>query len=184
MRNVNTTHITATIRAILEREEKPESWLATLVGISAPTINRLTQHRVSPESLRALCTRTPSYYGLEILIAHLRDEIDRSGRLQTEIKIDAAASMADDFTLLQIEAQTNSDLADVLHSMACMIRTTKAKLTLAQKYPLPQPSDAIAAEDPATYGKKTLEATITGALQAAIPPAASTPVTKSAQARS
>jgi hypothetical protein len=146
---VNTTHITATIRAILERENKPESWLATLVGISAPTINRLTQHRVSPESLKALCTKTPSAYGLEILIAHLRDEIDRSGRLQTEIKIDAAATSADDFTLLAIEAQTNPDLADVLHSMASMIRTAQAKLRATRAYPEhPEERFQAAAEDP------------------------------------
>ena len=140
------THITTTIRAILAREDESESWLAGLTGVSPPTINRLTQHRVSPETLRALCTRAPKNYGVEILISHLRDEIDRSGRLQSEVQIESVLASPDDLSLLASEAQTNPDLQAMIHDMANLIRRHHAALATPQML--------MAAEDQARYGTK------------------------------
>ena len=134
---------------MLTREDKSETWLATLTGVSAPTINRLNQHRISPESLRALCTRTPAPYALEILIAHLRDEIERAGRLQSEGQIEAANVRADDLTLLAIEAQSNPDLRDMLHDLANLVRRYQRHQT---------ETELMVAEPQAPYGKKTTSA--------------------------
>ena len=128
MRIVNATHITMMIRAILARENKPESWLAAETGVPQPTLNRLTQHRISPDTLRALCTRAPGNYGLEILLAHLRDEIDRSGRLQSEVKTEANDDVADDYTLILKESQHNGYLHAMLHDMAELIRRHQREL--------------------------------------------------------
>jgi hypothetical protein len=125
---VNTTHITNTLRAIIARSGKTDRWLAQVTGVSAPTLGRLDKHRVSPETLCALCTKIPNpAEGLELLIAHLRDEIERAGRLQSEVTIEAVgAASSDDVALFLHEAQTNEHLRGIIADFAGAIRRKHA----------------------------------------------------------
>lgn len=124
---MNVTNISNTIRAQIGREEGTALAYANARDIPPSTLNRLLnqQQRVDPETLKTLCTHHDKN-GIEILIAHLRDEIDRSGRLQSEIQIDAAAPTDDDWTLLQRESQTNHDLRAIVADMARLIRRHQA----------------------------------------------------------
>jgi len=151
--NVNTTHITTTLRAIIARSGKTDRWLAQVTGVSAPTLGRLDKHRVSPETLQALCTKIPNpAEGLELLIAHLRDEIDRAGRLQSEVTIEAVGeASSDDVALFLHEAQTNEHLRGIITDFAAAIRRKhaweQAQRTEALSYVV---------EDQAPYGVKAV----------------------------
>lgn len=139
------TNLSSTLRALIVTGKETASKFALERGLSQSTISRLIaeDRRIDPETLRTLATHDDKE-GLEILIAHLRDEIDRSGRLQSEVQIDAADVRLDDLTLLATEAQTNPDLRAMLHDMASLVR----------RYQTNEAAQLMAAEEQAPYGAK------------------------------
>src|SRR5690606_10637922 len=96
--------------------------------------------RPDPETLKSLCTKLPDASdGLHLLVAHLRDEIGRAGRRQSEIAIEAS-DVDDDIRLLLDEAAIDDDIRTLLHDLATLVRKQRRSDYLA------------AAEDPTEYG--------------------------------
>ncbi len=128
--------------------------LAAACSLSPSTLSKLvsTDRRIDPETLRALCTRTAPHVGLAILLEHLRDEVERAGRAQTEVAINATGKSADDdlailASELVIERQRGgTELRSVLHDLANLVRNYR-RATSQQTYPEPIPMEPAAAED-------------------------------------
>ena len=126
--------------------------LATECGISPSTLSRLISddRRVDEETLRKLCHANPrEAAGLRLLIAHLRDEIERAGRKQTEIKISTPGASADDddILLLQEDIRTDRNLRAIIHDLAQMARAIRRKKARHEYPERPSDSDLAAAED-------------------------------------
>lgn len=138
-------YITHALQSVLTQRGLSTEGLAELCGVAQSTISR-TMHgrRVHTDTLRALCTQLPEDAdGLDILIAHLRDEIDRAGRLQTEIRIEADAhDHEEDIRLLASESQVDADLRAILHDLARLVR--RGRIRLPEKK---------VAEDPTPYAE-------------------------------
>jgi transcriptional regulator with XRE-family HTH domain len=103
--------------------------LAEKVGVSPSTLSKLisTDRRIDENTLHKLCANTEGA-GLELLLAHLRDEVDRAGRLQTEVGISGDELTDDaDIRVLAHEAIDNSELRDVLRDLARMVRAARAR---------------------------------------------------------
>lgn len=136
------THIQTALNYVCTRRGTTVTALAAAAGLYQSTLSRaMSGTRLDPDSLRKLCTRSQPADGLEILMGHLRDEIDRAGRLQTEIRIQAdTADTPDDLRLLASECKHDETLRHLLHDIADLIRRRPIS-TLA------------AAETPPDYGK-------------------------------
>ena len=80
--------------------------------------------RLEAKSLRALCTSQPDPRdGVELLLGHLRDEIERSGVGFSEIKISADGRVLEgDIRQLAEEAKIDSQLREVLRQLAILVR--------------------------------------------------------------
>lgn len=118
-------HVGSALQYLATARKTTYARLAENTGVSPSTLSgTLRGSRLEPQNLRALCTRLPvPADGLDILIAHLRDEIDRAGRLQTEIRIDADThDHEEDIRLLARECQRDRELAAILHDLATLVR--------------------------------------------------------------
>lgn len=117
--------------------------LAAACGISPSTLSKTISEgrRLDEATLRKLCVQRK---GLHLLLAHLRDEIDRAGRLQTEVRIEADGVQVDDDLRLLVEAsQQDESLAAILHELATMARRVQRN----------ERTKWLAAEPPADYGR-------------------------------
>jgi transcriptional regulator with XRE-family HTH domain len=110
--------------------------LAQLTGISRPTMSRIVNsQRLTPDALRALCTQLPWVEdSLDILVAHLRDEITRSGRMQADIilgrskdPLSTIEGLSEDIRLLADSYLHDEDLQSILKTMAAMIRRDRLR---------------------------------------------------------
>lgn len=118
-------HLGSALQYIATARNQAMRAISDATGVAPSTLSRVIQGvRLEPQNLRALCTRLPvPADGLDILIAHLRDEIDRAGRLQTEIRIDADThDHEEDIRLLARECQRDRELAAILHDLATLVR--------------------------------------------------------------
>lgn len=80
-----------------------------------------------------------------LLLAHLRDEIDRAGRSQLEVLIEAGALNAeDDIALLEAQSRHDVELKAIIHDLAQLVRAIQRK---AKLYPETQQDDRKVAED-------------------------------------
>lgn len=104
--------------------------LAATCGISPSTLSKLvsTSRRIDVDTLHALCTKTAPRVGLAILLEHLRDEVDRAGRAQTDVAIAATGESADDdlavlaAELMHERTRGASELRSMLHDLANLVR--------------------------------------------------------------
>lgn len=109
------------------------------------------------KSLRALCTSQPDPRdNLDLLVAHLRDEIERAGHSTHEVEVNASASrLDDDLRILLEEATHDEQLAGMLRQLAAFVRTHPLRPENELRYPaadeLPDRTLS-AAEDQAPYG--------------------------------
>jgi transcriptional regulator with XRE-family HTH domain len=134
--------------------------LAELTGISQGTISRLASEdrRIDASTLRALCTNLPPPVGLEVLIGHLRDEIQRAGRSQAELVIAPPGKPPTDYiSTLASAAADDEELRALLIDLAKMVEVHVKRLEAATRRPLypttdPDESHLAAAEDQAPYG--------------------------------
>lgn len=121
------SHLGKTLAALMSKTGETTSAIAARAQVTQPTISRLADaaRRIDVETLRSLCaTQMDPRDGLEILIAHLRDEIDRSGRLQTEIQINADERTTEaDIRLLAEASLHDPQLRGLLAQMADFLRS-------------------------------------------------------------
>ena len=126
------SHLSHSLSALLERKKLTATALAAIAGIHQTTVSRACSgERLSVESLRALCTKQNDLKdGVQLLIAHLRDEVDRSGRLQSEIviKADGISQEHDDIRILEEHSKKDENLAAIIHDLAQLTRSIRKNL--------------------------------------------------------
>lgn len=128
-----TSHLSSALLALIHRRGSSASRLGAECGIHQTTVSRACAgERLSIESLKALCTRQADPRdGLLLLLAHLRDEVDRAGRSQTELEITSCDhDPADDILLFEEEMREDDDLRAIVHDLAQMVRAVRRKLAL------------------------------------------------------
>ena len=84
------SHLSQSINALVSTRGITLAELASNIGLSQSALSKLAGYSRRPDaqSLKALCTQLPEARdGIDLLTAHLRDEIERAGRLQSEINI-------------------------------------------------------------------------------------------------
>jgi transcriptional regulator with XRE-family HTH domain len=143
---MGTTYLSKQLLGLMAREKITQVQFAALSGLSQSTFSQILGRGDRPRAatLKVLCTSLPNPGdGLDILIAHLRDEVDRSGRLQSEVAIDVDGRvLPDTVRILAEEASKDPELRGLLEQMANMCLTR------------PLPPARMVAEDPAKYPKK------------------------------
>lgn len=124
-----TSHLSQALVAFLSGTRQSGTAFASKIGVHQTTISRITAgERPAVDTLRGMCTRWPdSRATLGLLVAHLRDEIDRAGRTQAEVDITAAEVEDDDIHLLARESTKDPELAGLLRQMAELIRAHRAR---------------------------------------------------------
>ncbi len=141
------SHVGRAIQFIAGARKTTATQIGANGGVSQVVISRASNgSRLETRTLKALCNSQPDGRdNLEILIGHLRDEIERAGHSTSEIEITADTSrIADDLRVLLDEAKHDEQLRGMLRQLAAFVRT----------HPLQQ-SIAMAAEDPAPYGQSS-----------------------------
>jgi transposase-like protein len=124
------THLSQIIVAQLATSKRTGAALAREIGIHQTTVSRACAgERVSVESLRALCSKqVDQQAGLDCLIGHLHDEVERSGRSQTEVSIHLLeVAQMGDIQLLEEQARNDEELRNILRDLASMVRKIRAK---------------------------------------------------------
>ena len=141
------THLANALLALLDRRDLSLSDVAQLAALSQPSLSKLIGHGRRPDidTLRALANLAipaHEHEGLQLLIAHLRDEVDRAGRPQKDLEIAPRQPIdpADDFALLQQQAIDDRELAAILHDLAELVRAIR------RKYPAHQADEPLAAD--------------------------------------
>lgn len=122
--------------------------IAQATGIAQSSLSRLIAENRRPDvdTLRALCVKSPCDEAgkLDLLLAHLRDEVDRAGRLQTDVRISRGERPTDDLAILADELQDeyargSSELRDLLHGLAGLCLAHRQRYDpYEQKHPLNQ----------------------------------------------
>lgn len=122
------THAVRTFLAMLELAKLNPNGFAARAKISHSTITRFVQGREpSADLLRLLCTSWDDpRHGLEVLRAHLLDEIERSGRRSSEFAIsfthgDPDEQFAHALEVLDAQSRIDADLRATLVQLARMI---------------------------------------------------------------
>lgn len=119
-----------------------------MCAISPSTLSKLisTDRRIDEKTLRKLCDRKNKFEGsLHVLLAHLRDEIDRAGRSQLEVKITSQVMDADDdIALLESHSRDDIELKAIIHDLAQLVRSIQRK---SNNYPEINYDDRKVAED-------------------------------------
>lgn len=122
------THAVRTFLAMLELSKLNPNAFAARAKVSHSTITRFVQGREpSADLLRLLCTCWDDpRHGLEVLRAHLLDEIERSGRRTSEFSInlshgDPDEQFAQAIEVLDAQSRIDPDLRATLVQLARMI---------------------------------------------------------------
>lgn len=134
------------VSALCSLRNTTASAIAAQAGLSHVNLSRACNGtRMEAKTLRAIVTGQPDRRdGLDLLIGHLRDEIDRAGVTEHEVTISADGRLVEaDFRLLAEEAARDPQLAALLRDMAALVRARPLQA---------QETQPLAADDPATYG--------------------------------
>jgi hypothetical protein len=121
--------------------------IAAAAGMSHATLSRACAgRRLEERTLRALCTSQPDPRdGLDLLVAHLRDEVVRAGRLDHEVSVRAdSRTLEPDLRLLASEAEHDDTLRGLLADLAALCRARP----IAQSYPTDHGHVLMVAEAP------------------------------------
>lgn len=131
---------------------KKQVWLAEKSGINQGALSRIISSNMRPDSdtLRAICEALrDDGAGIRVLIAHLRDEVDRAGMEAGEIEIKPSNNpdLTEAAAIIDQLAKYDPDL---LGHVMILIRN------LARLVARDEPAPMIAADKRATYriGKK------------------------------
>lgn len=127
---MNTSHLGRAVAFICRERDTTQTEIATNAGLSQVVLSRACNGtRPEVKTLRALCTSQPDHRdNIDLLVAHLRDEIERAGHSTHEIEINADSSrLDDDLRLLLEEAKHDPQLAAVLRQLATFVRSHPAQ---------------------------------------------------------
>ena len=140
------THLSHAITAFIAAQNTNASAFGRTIGIHQGTISRIgSGDRPAVDTLHAMCTKLPDQRAtLGLLVAHLRDEIERAGRDQTEITVEVEGLAEADIQLLARAMRTDPDLKAILHHFAQMIRSHKPS---GQVYEISDEQQMSAAEE-------------------------------------
>lgn len=149
------THLANALLKHLERSELTQAQLAELAKVSQSTIARMisSHRRPDVDTLKALCNCwDDSHVEIGLLCEHLRDEIDRAGKLQESVDVKPSGRAVTeigqvdrDLDLLREEAKEHGDARELLHELAQIIRRHRHA----------QPAVLKVAEDRESYGTST-----------------------------
>jgi len=120
------SHLGRAVAFLCSQLHLTQTELAHRSKISQAALSRACSGtRLENNNLRALCTGQPdSRDGLELLLGHLRDEIERAGHSTAEVQISAAALDLDDDLRALLEAtRTDPQLDTLLRQIAGYVRT-------------------------------------------------------------
>lgn len=123
---MNTSHLGRAVAFICRERQTTQTAIAACAGLSQVVLSRACNGtRPEVKTLKALCTSQPDYRdNIELLVAHLRDEIERAGHSTHEIEVSASASrLDDDLRLLLEEATHDEQLAGMLRQLAGFVRS-------------------------------------------------------------
>lgn len=169
---MSTSHLGRAVAFICSERGTTQTQIAANAGLSQVILSRACSGtRPEAKTLRALCNSQPQHRdNVDLLVGHLRDEIERAGHSTHEIEINADVSMIDDdLRFLLEEARHDSHLAGMLRQIASFVR--------ARPVVEEEPLQAVA-EEQAPYGVKADIASRTLRAQAdakASPPTAPKP---------
>lgn len=127
------SHVGRAVQFIAGARKTTGTQIGANGGVSQVVISRASNgSRLETRTLKALCNSQPEKRdNLEILIGHLRDEIERAGHATSEIEIVADVSrIDDDLRVLIEESKHDEQLRGMLSQLASFVRT----------HPLPEPS--------------------------------------------
>lgn len=143
------THLGRAVQFIAGIRGTTATEIAAHASLSHVILSRASNGtRLEARSLRALCTCQPDPRdNLDLLIAHLRDEIERAGHSTSEIEMTADTSrIDDDLRLLLQEAKADDQLRGMLCQLASFVRTHPMRSE--------EPPALMLAEEPAVYNAK------------------------------
>jgi transcriptional regulator with XRE-family HTH domain len=155
---MSTSHLGRAVAFISTQRGTTQSQIAANAGLSQVLLSRACSGtRPEAKTLRALCTCQPDPRdNVDLLVAHLLDEVERAGHSTHEVHITAAqARLDDDLRLLLEEATHDEQLATLLRKLASFARThpLRAEPATAQGlYTTPEEPMLMVAEEQATYG--------------------------------
>ena len=153
-------HIGKVLLFSIRQNKRNQLWLSDKSGVSQPSISQIIsgQVRLTPEALKGLthCWEDEQT-NIRVLMAHLRDEIARSGHNEHSIKFFAGKNISEtkeDSAIKIIESHIHSDpdLAGLIQNIASMLAKIehKAKPTI---YEYKRQRVKNAAEQKKEYGK-------------------------------
>lgn len=152
--SMSTTNLGRAVAYICSVKGTTQTQIAHNAGLSQVILSRACSGtRPEVKTLRALCTCQPDPRdNLELLVAHLRDEIERAGHGTHEIEISAdVAQLDDDLRVLLEEARTDEQLAAMLRQLAAFIRTHPVRSENEVSYTQPADEPRMVAEEQAPY---------------------------------
>lgn len=154
-------HIGKVLLFSIRRNQKSQLWLSEKSGVSQPSISQIIsgQVRLTPEALKGLthCWEDEQT-NIRVLIAHLRDEIARSGHQEHAVKFFAGRDFTESeedsaIKIIQRHIHSDPDLAGLIQNIASMLKkvTEKEKPSI---YEFKKQRVKNAAETNAGYMKK------------------------------
>ncbi len=129
------TNLARAIDAICIAKKTTANAIAKAANIAQPTLSRACSgRRLEERTLRALCTsQVDTRDGVDILVAHLRDEVVRAGRRDYEVQIRADhRELEPTLRLLAEEATKDAALHGLLTDLAALVIARPLDLT---RYP-------------------------------------------------
>jgi transcriptional regulator with XRE-family HTH domain len=135
---MSTSHLGRAVAFICTTKGTTQTQIAAHAGLSQVILSRACSGtRPEVRSLRALCTCQPDPRdNLDLLVAHLRDEIERAGHSTADIEIAAdCTQIDDDLRLLLEEAKNDQQLSGMLHQLAAFVRTHPLRPENEVRYP-------------------------------------------------
>jgi len=132
------SHLGRAVLHICEIRQTTAQKIARHAGLHHTMLSRAGNGgRLEAKSLRALCTSQPDARdGVELLLGHLRDEIERSGVGLSEIKISADDRVLEgDIRQLAEEAKVDAQLREVLRQLAVLVRMRPLPRPLTRQIP-------------------------------------------------
>lgn len=119
------SNLARTVDALCIAKSTTAYAIAAAAGISHATLSRACAgRRLEERTLRALCTsQGDPKDGLDLLVAHLRDEVMRAGRLAHEVSVNSdSRTLEPDLRLLAIQAEKDETLRGLIADLAALCR--------------------------------------------------------------
>jgi hypothetical protein len=126
MATISTCNLSRAIDALCAGKKTNLSALAAGAKMNQSTLSRACAgRRLEERTLRALCTSQPDPRdGRDLLVAHLRDEVVRAGRLDHELTVRAdSRTLEPDLRLLAAEAEQDESLRGLIADLAALCRS-------------------------------------------------------------